>query len=224
MPESMKLHRVAAQRLRHDPSTLLFAPGYGCDHTVWQGVVDRLQDHDRVLFDWPGAGTAGLETYDPARHDTLDGYADDLLLTIDEQKVGPVVCVAHSVAGSIALIAASRRPESFKRLVLVSPSPCFLNDAPEYQGGFSRPQLEQLVHGLSEGLAAWSRALAPVIVGDAHRFDVVEALADRFCAMDPTIALRWAKATFFADVRALVHRVSVPTNVLQSRNDALGKR
>lgn len=200
---------------------LLFAHGYGCDQTVWHAVASRLTDRERLLFDWPGAGKASPSTYDPSRHAELNGYAHDLNQLIERQVCTPVICVAHSVAASIALLAAERAPHLFRQLILVAPSPCFLNVDDGYQGGFTTEQLEQMIQGLTVSHATWSRAMAPVIIGNPRRPTLAEQLGDRFCAMDPTIALRWAKATFFADVRQTATRVEVPAVVLQCREDAL---
>jgi sigma-B regulation protein RsbQ len=188
---------------------------------MWREVADALPETRRVLFDWPGAGGADPAAYDPARHATLDGYADDLLALMNELDLHDTVVVGHSVAASIALLAASRDPTRFGLLVLLSPSPCFLNDLPGYAGGFERKQLEDLVLGLSEGLAAWARAVAPMVMGNPDKPALTDQLDESFCAMDPAIAVRWARATFLSDIRQIVPSVTTPCVVLQSREDAL---
>jgi sigma-B regulation protein RsbQ len=188
---------------------------------MWQEVAQALPDTRRVLFDWPGAGQSDPAAYDAERHATLEGYADDLLALLDELDLHDAVVVGHSVAASIAALAARRRPQRFGLLAMLSPSPCFLNDPPGYLGGFEQEQLEGLVHGLAEGQAAWSRAIAPVVMGNPDRPALSERLADSFCAMDPTIALRWARATFLSDLRPQMAEVQVPCLVMQSRDDNL---
>ncbi len=201
--------------------TLVLAHGYGCDQSLWREVAQALPMTRRVLFDWPGAGGADPAAYEPERHASLDGYADDLLALMEEMDLRDAVVVGHSVAGTIAAMAAARAPQRFGLVVMVAPSPCFMNDPPGYEGGFDRPQLEALIDGLAEGQAAWSRAVAPVVMGNPDRPDLSTRLADSFCAMDPVIALRWARATFLTDIRALVPQVRVPCLVLQCQSDAL---
>lgn len=202
-------------------STVLLAHGYGCDQGMWHEVAQALPETRRILFDWPGAGAADPAAYDARRHATLDGYADDLLALMAELDLHDTVVVGHSVAASIAALAARRAPARFGLLAMLSPSPCFSNDPPAYLGGFERAQLEELVQGLAEGQAAWSRAIAPVVMGNPDRPALGTRLADSFCAMDPAIALRWARATFLADVRAVMPEVRVPCLVMQSSDDKL---
>jgi sigma-B regulation protein RsbQ len=201
--------------------TVLFAHGYGCDQTLWHEVARALPTTRRILFDWPGAGAADPAAYDASRHASLDGYADDLLELMAELDLRDAVVVGHSVAGSIAAIAAARAPDRFGLLGLLAPSPCFMNDPPAYAGGFDSHQLTALIEGLADGQAAWSRAVAPIVMGNADRPELSTRLADSFCAMDPDIAMRWARATFMTDIRAVVPQVRVPCLVLQCQADAL---
>jgi sigma-B regulation protein RsbQ len=201
--------------------TLLFAHGYGCNQRMWQAVAQALPEARRILFDWPGSGLSDPAAYDPVRHASLDGYADDLLALIAALDLRDVILVGHSVAASIAAVAACREPARLGALVLVSPSPCFLNDLPDYPGGFERAQLDELLRGLSEGQAAWARAVAPMVMGNPQRPGLAQGLEASFCAMDPTIAQRWARVTFLSDIRAILPTLKTPCLVLQSRDDAL---
>ena len=216
----LNLHILDA-RDRAGAATIVLAHGYGCDQSMWHEVAHALPETRRILFDWPGAGHSDPAAYDAHRHATLDGYADDLLALLDELDLTDAVVVGHSVAASIGALAARRQPQRFGMLAMLAPSPCFFNDPPDYHGGFELAQLEGLVHGLAEGQAAWSRAIAPVVMGNPDRPALTDRLADSFCAMDPTIALRWARATFLSDIRQEMTEVTVPCLVMQSRDDKL---
>lgn len=220
MPHPLNFRTLPAVR---EPAlaTLLFAHGYGCDQTMWHDVVQAMPQAHRLLFDWPGAGEADLDTYDADRHATLDGYADDLLGLLAGEDLHDVVYVGHSVAASIGALAAQRDPSRFRLLAMVSPSPCLLNDPPGYTGGFDRTQIDGLIHSLAQGHADWSRGIAPLVMGNPDRPALSTRLADSFCAMDPEIALRWAQATFWSDIRAVVPTLTVPCLVLQCQDDAL---
>lgn len=200
----------------------LFGHGYGCDQTLWHPVARLLSRDARcVLFDWPGAGRAAPEAYDPLRHQALQGYADDLIALLEELALPDVVYVGYSVAASIGVLAAARAPALFGQLALLAPSPCFVNDLPAYPGGFELEQLHLLVRGLAEGQEAWVQAVAPQIMGNPERPHLAQELAAAFSLMDPSVAVRWAKATFFLDVRPLIPKVKVPTLLIPSRDDAL---
>lgn len=221
MLTALNVHTFEPTQANSAARTLLFAHGYGCDQRMWDGVAAALTGHRRVLFDWPGAGASDLRCYDPARHATLDGYADDLLSLMASLELRDAVVVGHSVAASIAALAARRDPSRFGRLVMVAPSPCFLNDPPDYRGGFEPAALEGLLQGLADGHAAWARAMAPVIMGNPERPALAGRLADSFCDMDPAIALRWGRATFLADVRHVMPQLAIPCLVMACQDDAL---
>jgi sigma-B regulation protein RsbQ len=218
--QSLNARRLPASEIvASEP--LVFAHGYGCDQTIWTDVTDRLPDFERWLFDWPGAGRAEPEAYDPSRHAHLEGYADDLLALVRSISQKAVTVVAHSVAASIAMLGAVREPALFRRLILVTPSPCFLRELPHYDGGFDLATLLELLDQLDQGVQAWSMAMSPVIMGQPDRPDLEQRLARSFCRQDPTIAARWARATFLSDVRTAVPRLTMPVELLQTREDAL---
>jgi sigma-B regulation protein RsbQ len=200
---------------------LVFAHGFGCDQNMWRDVVPRFADDYRiVLFDHVGAGGSDLGAYDVDRYSSLEGYADDLLQVCDELDLHDVVLVAHSVSAMIGVLAAVRRPELFSRLVLVSPSARYIDDD-GYIGGFTRSDIDELLESLDSNYLGWSSAMAPVIVGNADRPELGEALTASFCRTEPEIAKRFARVTFLSDNRADLARLQVPALVLQCSDDVI---
>src|SRR5262245_17001332 len=115
---------------------MLFAHGFGCDQSMWRWVAPLFQGDYRVmLYDLAGCGEAHLGAYDRTRHATLHGYARDVLDIANELELHDLIFVGHSVSGIIGILAAIEQPERFSRLILVSPSPCYINDS-AYIGGF----------------------------------------------------------------------------------------
>lgn len=142
--------------------TMLLAHGYGCDQIMWRFLVPAFEDEYRiVLFDHVGAGKSDVSQYSRERYGTLQGYADDVLDIIDAVSGAPVIFVGHSVSSIIGVLAANKRPGAFERLVLVGPSPCYLNND-GYIGGFTKPDIYGLLQTLDENHLGWSRAIAPV--------------------------------------------------------------
>ena len=200
---------------------MVFAHGFGCDQSMWRFVAPAFEaTHRVVLFDHVGAGGSDLSAYDPARYASLDGYADDVVQILETLDLGPVVLVGHSVSAMIGALAAARRPDLFDRLVLVGPSPRYVDEG-DYRGGFSAVEIEELLETMDDNYLGWSAFIAPVIMGNADRPELGEELTNSFCRTDPAIARRFARTTFLSDNRADLARVSTPTLVLQSREDVI---
>jgi sigma-B regulation protein RsbQ len=217
---AVERHHVVTSGLA-DGQPLLFAHGYGCDQHMWRYVAPRFEDDFRVvLFDHLGAGRSDPGSYDPARHESLDGYAADVLDLCRELDLHDVVYVGHSVSSMIGALAAIAEPERFDKLVFVSPSPRYIDDD-GYVGGFGESDIAELLDSLESNYLGWSTAMAPVIMGNPDRPELGDELAQSFCRTDPDIARRFARATFLSDNRADLARVPVPTLVLQCSNDAI---
>ena len=201
---------------------LVFAHGFGCDQHMWRFVTPAFEDDYRiVLFDYVGSGRSDLRAYDPARYASLDGYAQDVLDVLRALDLRDVVLVGHSVSSMVAVLAANREPERFARLVLVGPSPRYVDDPPDYAGGFSRGDIEGLLETMDRNYIGWANVLAPAIMKNADRPELAAELGESFCSTDPTIARRFAEATFYADNRADLPAVRVPSLVLQCSEDII---
>jgi sigma-B regulation protein RsbQ len=203
--------------------TLLFAHGFGCSQNMWARVASAFEDSHRiVLFDYVGSGQSDLKAFDPVRYSQLDGYARDVLEVCDALALGGnTVFVGHSVSCSVGMLASIARPGQFDRLVMVGPSPSFLNDPPDYHGGFEREDLEGLLALMDQNYIGWANYLAPVVAGQSGQGAITGELTDSFCSTDPTAARVFARATFFADNRADLPAVTVPSLILQHREDSL---
>ena len=201
---------------------LVLAHGLGCAQHMWRFVTPAFEDDYRiVLCDYVGSGRSDLRAYDPARYASLDGYAQDVLDVLRALDLRDVVLVGHSVSSMVAVLAANREPERFARLVLVGPSPRHVDDPPDYAGGFSRGDIEGLLETMDRNYIGWANVLAPAIMKNADRPELAAELGESFCSTDPTIARRFAEATFYADNRADLPAVRVPSLVLQCSEDII---
>jgi sigma-B regulation protein RsbQ len=201
---------------------MLFAHGFGCDQNMWRFVAPAFADDYRlILFDYVGSGKSDLGAYDAKRYSTLDGYADDVLDICRELDLRDVVFVGHSVSAMVGVIAANREPERFARLILIGPSPRYINDAPDYVGGFERADIEGLLETMDKNYIGWANYLAPAIMKNPDRPELGVELTESFCSTDPVIARRFAEATFFADNRDDLPKLKVPSLVLQCTEDII---
>jgi sigma-B regulation protein RsbQ len=203
---------------------MVFAHGFGCDQNMWRFVAPAFEAEYRVvLFDHVGAGGSDLSAYDPIRYSSLDGYADDVVELCRALKVEGGIFVGHSVSAMIGVLAWRKAPELFDELVLVGPSPRYI-DTGDYIGGFTEAQIAELLEFLDSNHMGWSQAMAPVIVGNPDRPELGEELTNSFCRTDPEIAKRFARTTFLADNRADLAGVTARCLVLQCADDVIAPR
>jgi sigma-B regulation protein RsbQ len=200
---------------------MLFAHGFGCDQNMWRFVAPAFENDFRiVLFDYVGSGKSALAEYDERRYSTLDGYAQDVLDICHALDLQNVIFVGHSVSSMIGVLAANREPKRFERLIMVGPSPRYVNED-GYVGGFNREDIQGLLDLMEKNYIGWANFLAPVIMKNEERPELGRELHASFCSTDPKVARRFAEATFFADNRQDLASVSVPSLILQCSEDAV---
>lgn len=199
----------------------MFAHGYGCDQRMWRFVAPTFEgEFKTILFDHVGSGGSDLSAYTRAKYGTLSGYADDVIEIIQELGFGTVVFVGHSVSAMIGVLASLKAPELFESLILIGPSPRYINDG-DYLGGFSSQQIDELLEFLELNHMGWSEAMAPVIMGNPDRPELAAELTESFCKSDPEIAKEFARVTFTSDNRADLKIVTTPSLILQCSEDII---
>jgi sigma-B regulation protein RsbQ len=215
------LHRNNVKVIGQGTRPILFAHGFGCDQNMWRFVAPEFEDAFKVvLFDHVGAGGSDLSAYDPRKYSTLSGYADDVVEIGRELNLQDAVFVGHSVSAMIGVLASLKAPGMFGQLVLVGPSARYIDDG-DYVGGFSEKQIAELLEFLEDNHMGWSAAMAPSIMGNPDRPELGEELTNSFCRTDPEIAKAFARVTFTSDNRADLPKVSVPTLILQCKEDII---
>jgi sigma-B regulation protein RsbQ len=201
---------------------MLFAHGFGCDQNMWRFVTPAFEnDYRIVLFDYVGSGKSDLASYDAVRYASLEGYAQDVLDVCHALDLHNVIFVGHSVSSMVGVLASNREPDLFARLMMIGPSPRYINDGPEYFGGFERADIEGLLETMEKNYLGWANFLAPAIMKNPDRPELSSELEASFCSTDPVIARRFAEATFFADNRADLAAVRVPSLIMQCSEDMI---
>ncbi|WP_034091802.1 alpha/beta fold hydrolase [Streptacidiphilus albus] len=209
---------------RADGPVVLLAHGFGCDQNMWRLVLPALaRDFRVVLFDYVGSGRSDPGAWSEERYSSLEGYARDVTEVCAELDLRDVVFVGHSVSAMVGVLAAARAPERFSALVMVAPSPCYI-DEEGYRGGFSAEDIGELLESLESNYLGWSATMAPVIMGNGDRPELGEELTASFCATDPDMARVFARTTFLSDSRRELKTVAVPTLVLECAQDVIAPR
>ncbi|MET0844146.1 MAG: alpha/beta hydrolase [Mycetocola sp.] len=200
---------------------MVFAHGFGCSQEMWNAVSPSFEEEYLVVrYDQVGAGGSDLTAYDANKYDSLHGYAEDLLDIFDDLNLQDAVFVGHSVSAMIGVLAAARNPERFGALILVGPSPRYINTE-GYVGGFEQHDIDSLLDALDANYLGWSAAMAPLIMGNSDKPALGETLTESFCNVDPTIAEHFARVTFLSDNRRDLRDVTTPTLILQCQNDII---
>jgi sigma-B regulation protein RsbQ len=221
MQDTLARHAVRVAG-RPDGPPIVFAHGFGCDQTLWRFIAPAFESDYRVVtFDYVGAGRSERSAYDPARYSSLDGYADDILEICHALDLHGVTLVGHSVSATVAILASITEPALFDSLVLVTPSPRYVDDLPDYRGGFSRTDIDGLLAMMDVNATGWAAYLAPVVMGNAERPQLATDLEATFCSIDPLMARQFAEVTFLSDNRADVRKVTVPSLILQVSDDVV---
>ncbi|HTM67081.1 MAG TPA: alpha/beta hydrolase [Flavipsychrobacter sp.] len=200
---------------------MIFAHGFGCDQNMWRLVYPSFEDKYKIiLFDYVGSGRSDLTAYNPERYSDLNGYAEDILDIIREFDLKDIILVGHSVSSMIGLLAAVKEPSVFEKLVFVGPSARYINDE-GYLGGFERKDIEELLDTMEKNYIGWANFLAPAIMKNPDHPELSEELTESFCSTDPVIARRFAEATFFSDNRNDLHKLKVPSLIMQCSDDLI---
>lgn len=216
------LQRNNVNVVGHGSRTMVMAHGFGCDQTMFHNLVEAFApDYRIVLFDYVGSGRSDLGAYDEQRYGSLDGYKKDVQDVLQTLDLRDVIFVAHSVSAMIGAMAAVEEPHRFSRLVMIAPSPRYLNDPPHYMGGFEPGDVSALLNMMENNYSGWANYMAPIAMKNAHRPSLTIELADQFRAMDPYIARRFAEVTFHSDCRALLPKITTPSLILQCTDDAI---
>lgn len=200
---------------------LLFVHGFGCDQSMWRFVAPAFEDRYRVItIDLMGAGDSDKSAWDPQRYSRLEGYASDIVELLREQGLEQTILVGHSVSAMIGAVAEVTAPELFSHLIMIGPSPRYIDDG-VYTGGFSAEAVDDLLESLASNYMGWSTTMAPVIVGNPDRPELGQELTEVFCRLDPDIARVFARTTFLSDARDTLPLIQTPTLVMQCSQDVI---
>ena len=215
------LKRNNVKVLGNGTTPMLFAHGYGCDQNMWRLMIPAFEkDFKIILFDHVGFGNSDFTGYTPEKYKSLQAYANDMLEICQQLQIQDAVFVGHSVSAMIGILAAIKEPAMFKKLVLIGPSPRYINDE-KYIGGFDKEAIQGLLDSLDSNYLAWSNAIAPVIMGNAEKPELSEELAASFCRSNEEIARNFAYLTFLSDNREDVKKLQSDTLLLQCQEDVI---
>ncbi len=96
---------------------LVLIAGYGCDHTIWLPLLEKLSKHFKVLiFDNRGSG----QTTDDDRNFTLFDLAEDCIKLMQSLNFNHSHVLGHSMGGDIAQLIAIHQGHFINKLGLLN--------------------------------------------------------------------------------------------------------
>jgi len=215
------IRRNNVQIFGEGEKTILFAHGFGCDQNMWRFITPAYEkDYKIILFDYVGCGKSDLLAYNEERYSTLNGYAEDIIDICNVLNLKQVIFIGHSVSSMIGVLAYVQSPDIFERMVLVCPSPRYINDI-GYIGGFEKQDLEDLLDVMDSNYIGWASFLAPVVMKNPDMPELTEELQKSFCSIELRITKKFAEVTFFSDNRRDLNKIQIPTLILQCSDDAI---
>lgn len=215
------LQRNAVTLLGKGEQTIVFAHGLSCNQNMWQYISPHFIDrYQLVLFDHVGSGKSDLNAYDTEKYSTLTGYAQDVIELLEHLQAGPVIFVGHSISSMIGMLAAIERPDLFASIIMIGPSPCYVNDG-DYLGGFEEHEIHELLDLMEMNFAGWASYLAPLVIDHVQQPHLKDELEGLFVSSNPRIAREFAEVTFFSDYRARLHELTTRTLIIQCAEDSI---
>lgn len=200
---------------------IVFAHGYGCDQNMWRFLTPAFKnDYKIILFDHVGSGKSDWSSYEKQKYSSLQGYANDIIEICKTLDLKKIILVAHSVSAMIGMLAAIKSPKIFKQIIMIGPSPRYINDE-NYFGGFSEKDILEMVDTLDSNYLGWSSAITPIIMDNPDKPELTEELKNSFCRHDPEIAKHFARVTFTGDNRKDLAYLQIPTLIIQSKKDLI---
>ncbi|ALC87205.1 sigma factor sigB regulation protein rsbQ [Bacillus sp. FJAT-22090] len=201
--------------------TILFGHGFGCSQSMWRLMVPFFESKYRiVLFDYVGSGKSDLTAYDPEKYNTLNGYAQDLIEIIEELDLNKVIFVGHSVSSMIGMLASIKRPDYFENIIMIGPSPRYLNDG-AYVGGFESSDVTELLDLMEMNFEGWASFMSLLAMQNPEKPMLAQELEKSFTSVDEEITRQFAKVTFLSDHREDLAQSTVPTLIIQCSHDSI---
>ncbi|KAL8094102.1 karrikin insensitive 2 receptor CA [Apium graveolens] len=199
--------------------TIILGHGFGTDQSLWDKVIPNISDKYKVvLFDWCFSGAIkDPHFFDEMKHTSYDAFAQDLIALMEELKLESCTYVGHSMACMIGCIASIKKPQLFKKLILVGASPRYIN-CEGYEGGFGSSDIDQLLSNIGSIYEQWA-TIFPTVVMDANDPQSIEYFTKCLQRTRPEVALPVATIVFQSDERELLEKVTAPCTIIQANND-----
>lgn len=202
--------------------TIVFGHGLACDQKIWNAILPEFkEDYQIVLYDYVGSGDSDFSAFDANRYSSMHGYAKDLLEILEAIEAEEVIFVGHSVSAMIGILASIEKPEYFEKLILIGSSPRYLNDQPDYHGGYDESEIEELIMMMEMNFSGWATLAAASFMNNPDRPLLTEQLIEVYNEEDPAMMKSFAEVVFLSDHRQDLPKVTIPSLIMQCSEDSI---
>lgn len=202
--------------------TIVFGHGLACDQNIWNAIIPAFENNYRiVLYDYVGSGKSDPTAFDPHRYTTMHDYVRDLLEILETLNMGKVLFVGHSVSAMIGILASIARPDFFENLILIGSSPRYVNDKPDYYGGFDESDITELIEMMEMNFNGWATLAAAAFMKNPDRPCLTEKLMKAYTKENPAAIKSFAEVVFLSDHRQDLPKVTIPSLIMQCSEDSI---
>ncbi len=200
----------------YSDSNLLFTDIFNLFPDSFQHVVAHFEKDYRILS-YADSGFTGKNEKRKLRHQSLSGYADDLINYLQVNHINNIIYLAHSVNGLLAFIAASRAPHLFDKIILTCAAPSLVyNPQMQYFCGFQPHTLDELFAALTHKPEQNNLKLSY-----QNTVQLTDILATAFSNMEINEAQSVFNLLCTTDCCAYLTDFSVPAMILQVSGDKI---
>lgn len=200
---------------------ILFIHGFASSQEAWKWIVPAFEeDYTLILVDLVGSGKSDKNAYQKERYQNLMGYVEDLIEVCDYLDMSEGIIIGHSVGGMIGLLLANKRPDLVQQVQMLGASPHYLNELPDYIGGFELENVDQILEMMELNYEGWASYLAPVALPLTESNNQTSYIESSFLASDPKVTYDFLKLTLLVDYRLLLKEVETDTVILQCSEDS----
>lgn len=201
--------------------TLVFIHGFASSQKAWQWITPAFEaTHTLILLDLVGSGESDMEAYDEQRYQSLKSHVEDISEVLSTLDVEEATVIGHSLGGMIALMLANHRPDLVKQVVLIGASPRYINDLPDYYGGFNQEDVDTILEMMEVNYVGWASYLSSIVVPPAVSESSMKYVESSFLASDHKVTYQLLQMTLMGDYRAILKEVTVDTLILQCSDDS----
>lgn len=174
-------------RIAGEGKPVMFVHGFAEDSRIWDDIINEFKDRYQLIVpDLPGSGLSSMLEGDAI---SMEDYADTLKAILDEENIGQVVLIGHSMGGYTSLVFAKKYPHLLKALGLFHSSAYADDEA-------KKETRRKAINVIKEkGGMAFLKTAIPGLFADAEKSKAdIDTLLERGKEFEPEALIQYYEA------------------------------